>query len=159
MLLALSYSKPNLARYQERQKNLPASVLKKKSPSPPLTGEPDKKKTCRKDSVEPLDRTSSPLPILPDDLKQKQQQIEAAAQAKSQRLPTPPKEGSPKHRGRVNIQAKPTIAQPQEDLPLEDIRDPLEILRLIRKNPKLGFLYLTPAVDRSSIEYNPYNVK
>jgi hypothetical protein len=104
------------------------------------------------------------LPTLPDELKYKQQQIEAAAQARSQRLPTPPKEGLPKHRARVGIQTKPvpTVnAQTQklDDLPLEDIRDPIQILTLIRKNPKLGFLYLTPAVDRSSIEYNPYNIK
>ncbi|EDO31800.1 predicted protein [Nematostella vectensis] len=33
------------------------------------------------------------------------------------------------------------------------------MLALIRQNPRLGFLYLTPAVDRSSIEYSPYNLK
>lgn len=39
------------------------------------------------------------------------------------------------------------------------LKDPIQIIKLIRKNPSLGFLYLTPAVERSSIEYNPYNLK
>ncbi|EDV29711.1 uncharacterized protein TRIADDRAFT_18356 [Trichoplax adhaerens] len=41
----------------------------------------------------------------------------------------------------------------------DTLKDPIEIVQLIRKNPNLGFLYLAPAVDRSSIEYNPYNLK
>lgn len=152
------FSQPNLAKYQEKQRNLPTSILKKKSPSPPLTAEPSQKKIRRKDSVEPL-RNASPVPPLPDDLKQKQEQIDAAAQ-RNQRTPAPPREGSPKHKGRPSIQAKALTAQPKtDDSDFGDVRDPLQILKLIRENPKLGFLYLTPAVDRSSIEYNPYNIK
>ena len=41
----------------------------------------------------------------------------------------------------------------------EGLNDPLEIVRIIKENPKLGFLYLTPAVPKSSIKYHPYNLK
>ena len=41
----------------------------------------------------------------------------------------------------------------------EGLNDPLEIVKIIKENPKLGFLYLTPAVPKSSIKYHPYNLK
>ena len=41
----------------------------------------------------------------------------------------------------------------------EGLNDPLEIVKIIKENPKLGFLYLTPAVPKSSIKYFPYNLK
>ena len=41
----------------------------------------------------------------------------------------------------------------------EKAQDPLDFVELVNSNPKIGFLYLSPAVDRSSIEYNPYNLR
>lgn len=102
-------------------------------------------------SVEPLERVTSPLPDLPSELKQKQDEIDSAAQVNSK-----PRTGSPKQKTGTGD----TGSSRQIDaVMLEGLQDPLQIIRLIRDNRKLGFLYLTPAVDRSSIEYSPYNLK
>lgn len=155
MCLFLLVLKPNLARYQEKQRSLPytSTVGKPKSPTPPLSSEPDRKKTCRRDVVEPLERTSSPLPNLPDDLKTKQEKIDSVAQvnAKSVQRHTSPKQTSLSN-------GTGTLVGETDVIP-EGLRDPLQIISLIKENSKLGFLYMTPAVDRSSIEYNPYNLK
>ena len=155
LFLVLLVLKPNLARYQEKQKGLPytSSEGRSKYPTPPLSSEPDRKKTCRRDSVEPLERTSSPLPNLPDDLKTKQEKIDSVAQvnAKSVQRHTSPKQSSVSN-GTGTLVVKTNVIP-------EGLRDPLQIISLIKENSKLGFLYMTPAVDRSSIEYNPYNLK
>ncbi|XP_023668206.2 dynein axonemal heavy chain 6 [Paramormyrops kingsleyae] len=39
------------------------------------------------------------------------------------------------------------------------IDEPLDIIQTIRNNPHLGVLYLVPAVPKSSIDYDPYNLK
>lgn len=39
------------------------------------------------------------------------------------------------------------------------IRCPSEIAQVIRNNPQLGFLYMTPAAPKSSIKYDPYKLK
>ena len=43
--------------------------------------------------------------------------------------------------------------------PLESLIDPLEIIERLRREPELGFLYLTPVDDHKSIHYNPYNLR
>ena len=43
--------------------------------------------------------------------------------------------------------------------PLESLTDPLEIIKRLRMEPELGFLYLTPVDDHKSIRYNPYNLR
>ena len=130
-----------------------SSVGKTKSPTPPPTSEPDKKKTCRRDVVEPLERTTSPLPSLPDDLKSKQEKIDSMAHVQQH---TSPKQ-------RVTRFQEPVVngsaALRTADVIPEGLRDPLQIIKVLRENSKLGFLYMTPAVDRSSILYNPYNLK
>ncbi|XP_074253754.1 dynein axonemal heavy chain 6 isoform X4 [Saimiri boliviensis] len=47
----------------------------------------------------------------------------------------------------------------QEEVIKANIRDPLQIIKIIRENEDLGFLYMIPAVSRSSIEYDTYNLK
>ena len=39
------------------------------------------------------------------------------------------------------------------------ISDMEVIVQIIRKNPKIGFLYLSPAVPKSSVNYHYYNLK
>lgn len=154
MLYLSSCPQPNLARYQEKQRSLPytSSAGKTKSPTPPPSSEPDKKKTRRRDVVEPLERTTSPLPNLPDDLKNKQEKFDSVAQVNSK---SPQKQTSPKQR--ISNESGGLVGK--TDVIPEGLRDPLQIISLIKENSKLGFLYMTPAVDRSSIEYNPYNLK
>ena len=108
--------------------------------------------------MEPLERTTSPLPNLPDDLRSKQQKIDSVAQVKPV---SPQRQMSPKQK--VTQFQEPIlnggVAAHKADVIPEGLRDPLQIISLIKENSKLGFLYMTPAVDRSSILYNPYNLK
>lgn len=41
--------------------------------------------------------------------------------------------------------------------PLEELSDPLEIIARLKREPELGFLYLTPVGNSS--HYNPYNLR
>ena len=77
------YLQPGLARFQAhnqpeyRRRKAAEELAKSRGVSIPAekdAGEPDSKKTKRSTSVDPLERPSSasPLPDLPDDLKQKQ---------------------------------------------------------------------------------------
>ncbi|XP_037589527.1 dynein heavy chain 6, axonemal [Cebus imitator] len=47
----------------------------------------------------------------------------------------------------------------REEVIKANIHDPLQIIKIIRENEDLGFLYMIPAVSRSSIEYDTYNLK
>ena len=125
----------------------------------PPTSEPDKKKIRGRDDVETLERTTSPLPNLPEDLKTKQEKIDSAAQVNgvaTQRQTSPKQKFTHFQEPVVNGSATAPV---KTDVIPEGLRDPLQIISLIRENSKLGFLYVTPAVDRSSILYNPYNLK
>ncbi|XP_070535810.1 dynein axonemal heavy chain 6-like isoform X2 [Ptychodera flava] len=156
---------PGLAKFQER--NQPEYIRRKAAEALALqrqqqqTDEPQSKKR-RAASVEPMERppTASPLPELPEDLRQKQDALNGAVKIRS---PTPPKELKPESpRGRMHTRgatvAVPT-AKPAEELMEEGFADIEEIIRVVRERPKLGFLYLTPAVPKSSIAYHPYNLK
>ncbi|KAK0138380.1 Dynein heavy chain 6, axonemal [Merluccius polli] len=39
------------------------------------------------------------------------------------------------------------------------VHSPPDIVRILRSNPHLGFLYMMPAVPKSSIDYDPFNLK
>ena len=43
--------------------------------------------------------------------------------------------------------------------PLESLTDPLEIVERLKREPGLGFLYLTAVDDLKSVRYNPYNLR
>lgn len=43
--------------------------------------------------------------------------------------------------------------------PLEILNDPLEIIARLKKEPELGFLYLTPVDSPKSVHYNPYQLR
>ncbi|XP_054978204.1 dynein axonemal heavy chain 6 [Sorex araneus] len=78
--------------------------------------------------------------------------------------PTPPKV-SRTSIGRRGLFATPSSSYPthifkdQEEVVKANIQNPLEIIKIIRENEHLGFLYMIPAVPKSSIEYDPYNLK
>ena len=98
---------------------------------------PDKK-PCQRTPMEPVTRTTSPLPTLPDNLLAQQRRFDQRSSAKRE-----------------------TVAffePPKSDLS-ETSDDPLAFVEMVRSNPKIGFLYMSPAVDKSSIEYNPYNLR
>lgn len=47
----------------------------------------------------------------------------------------------------------------REEVVKANIHNPLQIIKIIRENEHLGFLYMIPAVPRSSIEYDTYNIR
>ncbi|KAF6103026.1 dynein axonemal heavy chain 6 [Phyllostomus discolor] len=51
------------------------------------------------------------------------------------------------------------IFQDREEVVKANIRDPLQIIKVLCENEHIGFLYMIPAVPRSSIEYDTYNLK
>ncbi|XP_074141707.1 dynein axonemal heavy chain 6 isoform X2 [Sminthopsis crassicaudata] len=71
----------------------------------------------------------------------------------------------PASRGRAIVQKQISSTYPsltfedREDVINSNINDPLQIVKIIRENNHLGFLYMIPAVPTSSIEYNPYNLR
>lgn len=83
-------------------------------------------------------------------------------QAAKKRIPTPPKQP----RSVVKLSAclacsgPPTgVFNDPEEVIKANITEPLQIVKTICENQNLGFLYLTPAVPKSSIEYDSYNLK
>lgn len=63
-------------------------------------------------------------------------------------------------RGLFAIPSFPTLFfNDQEDVVKANIQNPLQIIKIIRENEHLGFLYMIPAVPKSSIEYDPFNLK
>ncbi|XP_016058014.1 PREDICTED: dynein heavy chain 6, axonemal [Miniopterus natalensis] len=76
--------------------------------------------------------------------------------------PSPPKLPPIGRRGlyKTSSTAYPTyIFEDREDVVKANIRDPLQIIKVLRENEHIGFLYMIPAVPRSSIEYDTYNLK
>ncbi|XP_053056801.1 dynein axonemal heavy chain 6 isoform X1 [Acinonyx jubatus] len=47
----------------------------------------------------------------------------------------------------------------REEVVKANVCNPLQIIKIIRENEHLGFLYMIPAVPRSSTEYDTYNLK
>ncbi|XP_038615472.1 dynein heavy chain 6, axonemal [Tachyglossus aculeatus] len=93
-----------------------------------------------------------------DDLKEKQKQQHIGETFS----PTPPKQPCTNIR---KISFRKYSATPSQSFTCRDdvikanIRDPLQIIKIICENKNLGFLYLTPAVPKSSTEYDTYNLK
>ena len=98
---------------------------------------PDKKPRQRT-PIEPVTRTTSPLPILPDNLLAQQRMFDQRSSGK---------------RGTVKF-----FETPQDEFSKKN-QDPLTFVEMVQSNPKIGFLYMSPAVEKSSIEYNPYNLR
>ncbi|KAE8631104.1 hypothetical protein XENTR_v10001083 [Xenopus tropicalis] len=112
----------------------------------------------RASSVEPI---SSPvrLPDLPDDLKEKQLQLDFCRIIS----PTPPKQprtalSSANSYKRLSSPPSSTF-ETAEDVIKAKISDPLQMIKIVQENKHLGFLYLTPAVPKSSIDYDTYNLR
>ena len=59
----------------------------------------------------------------------------------------------------ILLQADPNTVVTRYSPPLESLTDPLEILDRLRREPELGFLYLTPVDDHKSVGFNPYKLR
>ena len=64
-----------------------------------------------------------------------------------------------KHSSAIFFQSDPNTVPTCYSPPLESLADPLEIVERLKREPDLGFLYLTPVEDYNSVRYNPYNLR
>jgi hypothetical protein len=125
---------PSLGAYQKRKHT-------SKTGTATTNGQPEEvpvdKKRRPKTPIEPVVRTTSPLPTLPDNLLAQQKMFDQRLSGK---------------RGTV------TFFEDPKDLPKKN-EDPLTFVEMVQSDPKIGFLYMSPAVEKASIEYNPYNLR
>ena len=168
-------SQPALSAYQRR---LHHDIHGPKEPLPEHWAKKQKSGT-----IEPLS-TRSPLPILPDDLQEKQRSLtemrevplsEAQIQFEQRSPPyhlhrahPPPSHGHTSQRRRsvsrnksstMLLNSDPESVLTRYSPPLEMLVDPLEIVERLRREPDLGFLYLSSVEDEKSVRYNPYNLR
>ncbi|XP_050800280.1 dynein axonemal heavy chain 6 isoform X6 [Gopherus flavomarginatus] len=108
--------------------------------------------------MEPM-ASYAPLAELPEHVREKQVQQQSSSKVLT---PTPPKQ--------LRTALKPSACKPStsppsyvfnetEDVIKANITDPLKIIKIICENKNLGFLYMTPAVPKSSIKYDTFNLK
>lgn len=147
-------------------------------PDEPLPGNLTSKHT-----IDPLRReTAALLPSLPCSLLEEQKsltELRIVAQSESPVVaPCHYAPGSPtgahlRHTSRRNqssglirkrssellLNSDPEAVMTRYFPPLESLTDPLSIVDRLKREPELGFLYLTPVEERRSVKYNPYNLK
>ncbi|XP_055873384.1 dynein axonemal heavy chain 6-like isoform X2 [Biomphalaria glabrata] len=149
---------PALQKYQTvnkpeyiHKKNLEGLELKRKNKEAELLNDPKRMK--RAGSVEPMEIVPK-LPELPQELKEKQEEL----------IPRPitPRDVrglSPKSRVHVTGPTNPTTTRMKLPASYEGLRDMHQIISVVKDDPKVGFLYLSPAVSKSSVHYHYYNLK
>ncbi|KAM4603926.1 dynein axonemal heavy chain 6 [Polymixia lowei] len=138
---------PNLIRMQARER-LFLPGWKSASSSSKRTEQPDR-----------LPKRPQLLPELPSHAKAKRVQAKNVGSA-----PSPPKCPPFSKKSAWSSPSPPTLDKPlhfscAEQVVAANICSPPDIVRTFRNNPHLGFLYMISAVPKSSIEYNPYNLK
>ncbi|XP_062864847.1 dynein axonemal heavy chain 6 isoform X2 [Trichomycterus rosablanca] len=152
---------PALKRYQD-QKQLEYVHKKKrerlmsagcKPPTPPTAG-PERSS---------LSSSDLHLPQIPDHLKEKQVKSTLSSSSSAKRPISFSKGHSSTMTPTVHIPAPPA-SNPMhfgsvEDVLCSQICSPIEIMQIVRNNPHLGFLYMTSAVPKSSIEYDVFNLR
>ncbi|CAO2605468.1 hypothetical protein LEMLEM_LOCUS12474, partial [Lemmus lemmus] len=148
----ISYSpKPVLKVYQDHKQ-------------PEYTYEQNRQQLMRSGILKPspsmIDRSSLTIQEYQDAVKRKQVQRSSAEMF----APSPakvPRAGI----GRRGLFGKRSSTYPtyifhdREEVVKANIRDPLQIIKIIHENEHLGFLYMISAVPKSSIEYDTYNLK
>ncbi|CAG5121592.1 unnamed protein product, partial [Candidula unifasciata] len=147
---------PILQKYQMvnkpeyiQQKNLEALEFKRKLQTEATLD--DQKRLKRAGSVDPLEFVPR-APELPQELKEKQEEMVPR--------PVTPRDAkwkSPK--AHATGPSLPASTKMKHLSSYNGIRDMHKIISIIRTEPKLGFLYLSPAVPKSSVHYHYYNLK
>ena len=128
------------------------------------------------DSLPPIPATvlrkQDPLPELSQVLKAKSSSTFSQASSTSKKIPAPSQAARlklkelPSSGGVVRETSRelfrssdPNVVMTRYQPPLETLRDPLDVVERLWREPELGFLYLTPIENKHSVYYNPYNVK
>ncbi|KAG8454285.1 hypothetical protein GDO86_000797 [Hymenochirus boettgeri] len=107
-------------------------------------------------SVEPI---FSPvrLPELPEDLKEKQLQLDYSRAVSSASPKKPRTLSSASSHRRLSLPS--SSFETAEDVIKAKINDLQQIIKIVKENRHLGFLYMTPAVPKSSVFYDTYNLR
>ena len=132
-------------------------------------------------SIEPLKKEKERLPLLPHSLLEEQKSLtelreipQTGSCVTSPFHPSP--SGIPGHQHQVKprspsaglirkrssellLNSDPESVMTRYFPPLESLTDPLSIVDRLKREPELGFLYLTPVEGRHSVKYNPYNLR
>ncbi|KAL4640265.1 dynein heavy chain 6, axonemal [Arapaima gigas] len=102
------------------------------------------------------------LPKLPGHEKRDLQRSQSQAGSPAKR-PCPPRSrqstDTPLVRTPSPLPFRPLRFSSVEEVLRAKLSTPPEIVRVIRNNPHLGFLYMVPAAPKSSIEYNAYSLQ
>ncbi|KAH0505566.1 Dynein heavy chain 6, axonemal [Microtus ochrogaster] len=134
------HMQPEYTYEQNRQQLIRSGILK---PSPSM-----------------IDRSSLTIQESPEAVKRKQLQ-----RASAEMFAPSPSKVLRTGIGRRGLFAKRSSTYPKyifhdrEEVVKANIRDPLQIIKIIHENEHLGFLYMISAVPKSSIEYDTYNLK
>lgn len=169
MTVAILFLQPALSDYQCR---LHHELHGPEEPIPePLA------KRQKSGTVKPIkSRTTSPLPQLPGDLLEKQKSLTELrcdispkpAESSSvhpmfndmQRANTSARNSAKRKKiSALLLNNNPCTVVTRYSPPLEMLKDPLEIVERLKKEPELGFIYLSPVNDFKSVRYNPYNLR
>ncbi|XP_076873752.1 dynein axonemal heavy chain 6 isoform X2 [Brachyhypopomus gauderio] len=162
-----SHILPALKRYQERKQ--PEYIHKKnrerltsagwKPPSPNPAG-PERMDMSLENRSSALQ-----LPRLPDHLRETQ--VQRGQSMFSSSSPLKPRSSTKRHSVTMapisHIPSPPPsnllLINSVEEVIHAQIQCPIEIVQVIRNNPHLGFLYMISAEPKSSVKYDPYNLK
>uniref|UniRef100_A0A286XH43 Dynein axonemal heavy chain 6 n=1 Tax=Cavia porcellus TaxID=10141 RepID=A0A286XH43_CAVPO len=112
-------------------------------------------------SVAERGSVKSLTPLEPQDVMEKKKVQQASLEVFSPSPPKLPRTGI----GRRGLFGTGSSTYPKytfqdrEEVVKANIRDPLQIIKIVRENETLGFLYMISAVPKSSIEYDTYNLK
>lgn len=124
--------------------SLPSVLLKEQSPLPGLHAASD-----TQEIIPHHPPASSPISPTSTHLRQ-------SGRSKTKNLPT----GLIRKRSsELLLNSDPETVMTRYFPPLESLTDPLDIADRLKREPELGFLYLTPVEERHSVKYNPYNLK
>ena len=147
---------PALSAYQKR-KNM--EILK---PPPQKTALEEPKPKRKEAKLEPLSHTPS-LPSLPADLVEQQRSL-SSRRAQHFHVRTPNSRTKSHSSIKLNqsalfLSTDPEMVVTKYSPPLEALVKPTDFIQRLRKEPELGFLYLTPVSNGDSTHYNPYNLR
>ncbi len=131
--------------------------------------------------VDPLRKDTIPLPSIPSALQEEQESLIELHAAESHGVSPCHPPHSPtgvhvsqmariksrnrstglirKRSSELLLNSDPEAVMTRYFPPLESLTDPLSIVDRLKREPELGFLYLTPVEERQSVKYNPYNLR
>ena len=151
---------PALSDYQKK-KNM--DILKPPPQRIQEEEQPRELKVKRKEAtLEPISHTPS-LPNLPADLVEQQRSLSSRRaqhfHVRSSNSRSKSHSSIKMNQSALFLSTDPEMVVTKYSPPLETLIKPTDFIKRLKKEPELGFLYLTPVKDAQSTHYNPYNLR